>query len=209
MHYLTRQRLHLSRFHLLMKVLLTLYVLSVAAGIWVASLKYSDRAEWTPDGAGRYVAGEPNAGADPAGEDPFGDPFGGTPEGRFVQERMSRRQLVDIAHPHLFTVPLVLFVLGHLLHLTRLPDALKLTINVAAFVSFGVTFGAPFAVDDPSILGPLLYGAGWTMLVSFALLCLVLLWETWWGRPGDGFDAMPRRARSDGNASDALPPGHA
>ena len=152
MHYLTRQRLHLSRFHPLMKVLLTLYVASVAAGVWVATLKYTDRADWTPHGAGTYVAGEANDGGDADELDVFGDPLGGTPEGVMAHEALSRRQLVDIVHPHLFSVPLVLFVLGHLLHLTRLPDVLKLAINVGAFVSFGVTFGAPFAIDDPSVL---------------------------------------------------------
>lgn len=193
MHYLTRQRLHLSRFHPLMKVLLSLYVLSVAAGIWVAGLKYADRGEWSPEGAGVYVLGEANDGVDVSAPDPFGDPFGGTDEGLMGQEAMSRRQLIDIVHPHLFTVPLVIFLLGHFLHLTRLPDVLKGVINVGAFVSFGVTFGAPFVIDDPDTLGTTMFVAGWAMLVSFALLCGVTLWETWLGKPGDGFDAMPKR----------------
>ena len=181
-----------------MKVLLSLYILSVAAGVWVAGLKYADRADWTPEGAGIYVKGEANEGADASEPDPFGDPFGGTAEGVMAQEAMSRRQLIDIVHPHLFTVPLVLFVLGHLLHLTRLPDVLKLTVNVVAFVSFAVTFGAPFAVDDPALLGSTLYGAGWAMLVSFGLLCVIPLWETWLGKPGDGFNAIPKRGKAKG-----------
>ncbi|MCB9898939.1 MAG: hypothetical protein H6825_13120 [Planctomycetes bacterium] len=203
MHYLTRQRLHLSRFHPLMKLLLSLYVLSVVGGLWVAGLKYSDRAEWTPRGAGAYVAGEPNVGAEAAAEDPFGDPFGGTPDGVMAREGLSRRQLVDIAHPHLFTLPLVLFVLCHLAHLTRLPDVAKGALDVAAFVSFGATFGAPFVLDDPALLGPVLYAAGTTLLVSCVLLCAIVLWETWLGRPGDGFDALPKPAPRRTSPGDA------
>lgn len=185
MHYLTRQRLHLSLFHPLMKVLLTLYVLSVGAGLWVAALKYTDRAEWSAAGVERYVHGTEGASAE---DDPFGDPFAGLDAE--IVEGKSRRELIDIVHPHLFSIPIVLFVLGHFLHLTRIPDWLKGTINVTAFVSFGATFGLPFVVVDQATLAPLLYVSGWAMLVSFVLLCGITLWETWLGSPGQGFNAI-------------------
>ena len=80
MHYLTRQRLHLSRFHPLMKALLTLYIASVAAAVWVGTLKYSERGTFSPSGASTYVRGADAGGGTPA-TDTFGDPFAGTPEG--------------------------------------------------------------------------------------------------------------------------------
>ena len=197
MHYLTRQHLHLSRFHPLMKLLLTLYILSVAGGLWVASLKYTDRAEWSADGAARYVRGEANPAVGAAQDQAlFGDPLGGTEEGLMLHEPLSRRQLVDIVHPHLFTVPLVIFLLGHLLHLTRLPDVLKGALNVAAFAAFCGTFLAPFALSDAATLGHVIHLSGTLLLVSFALLCAIPLWELWLGRPGAGFDAIPRRVVS-------------
>ncbi len=193
MHYITRQRLHLSLFHPLMKVLMSLYILSVGAGLWVATMKYSDRAEWSVQGVELYVHGEGGS----AEDDPFGDPLAGM-TGDAVAK--SRRELVDIAHPHLFSVPIVIFVLGHLLHLTRLPDALKLTVNVAAFVSFLGSFLLPFVIVDDAALAPVLYACGWTMLVSFGVLCVVPFVEMWFGRPGaKAFDAIPRRARRDGD----------
>ncbi|RKY17179.1 MAG: hypothetical protein DRQ55_16395 [Planctomycetota bacterium] len=184
MHYLSRQKLHLSFFHPLMKGLLTLYILSVAGGVWVASLKYSDRAEFSPAGVERYVHGSGEAGDDAI----LGDPFAGMDASVAVGK--SRRELIDIVHPHLFSVPLVLFILGHLLHLTRIPDWLKGGINGVAFVSFGATFGLPFLVVERATLAPLLYVSGCAMLVSFALLCVIPLWETWFGRPGKGFMAV-------------------
>lgn len=188
MHYLTRQRLHLSRFHPLMKLLLSLYVLSVALAVCVAALKYSDRAEWSAEGVALYVHGSENTDADP-----FGDPLGGTSEGLAQTEGLSRRQLIDIAHPHLFTLPIVLFILGHLLHLTRLPDPLKLSLNLCAFLSFFATFLLPFVIRSDKSLAPLMLISGTLMLFSFACLCGILLYETWIGKPGDGFDALPRR----------------
>ena len=187
MHYLTRQRLHLSLFHPLMKVLMTLYILSVGAGVYVASLKYTDRAEYSADGMETWVAGSGEASADEVLGDPYADMDG-------YSAGMSRRELVDIVHPHLFTVPMVLFLLGHLLHLTRLPDWLKLTINVGAFGSFGATFLLPFLVIEDATLAPLLYGSSVIMLVTFVALCLVPLWEMWLGKPGRGFNAIPTRS---------------
>jgi hypothetical protein len=150
-------------------------------------MKYSDRAAFTVQGLADYVHGEAGAGAD----DAFGDPFAGA-EGR-PREGLTRRQLVDIVHPHLFSVPIVLFILGHLLHLTRLPDGLKLTINVVAFASLLATFLLPFAVLDHPGLAPLLVVSGWALMGAFALLCAVPLYELWLGKPGRGFDAIPRR----------------
>ncbi|MHC4845200.1 MAG: hypothetical protein ACYTCU_03460 [Planctomycetota bacterium] len=188
MHYLTRQRLHLSRFHPLMKVLMSLYILSVAGGVWVAALKYTDRAEWSVSGVAQYVHGSENTDADP-----FGDPLAGTPDGIARHEGLSRRQLIDIVHPHLFTVPIVIFILGHLLHLTRLPDPLKLLVNGVAFLSFFATFLLPFVIRSNATLAPAMVVAGTAMLVSFAALCVIPLYETWIGKPGRGFDALPRR----------------
>lgn len=191
MHYLSRKHLHLSLFHPLMKVLMTLYILSVGAGMYVATLKYTERAEYTAEGMSALVHGSDEASPDELLGDPFAELDG-------YSEGMSRRELIDIVHPHLFTVPMVLFLLGHLLHLTRLPDALKLTINVGAFASFGATFLLPFVIIDSAALVPLLYASSMVMLASFVALCVIPLWEIWLGSPGEGFDAMPRRANTNG-----------
>lgn len=199
MHYLTRQRLHLSLFHPLMKVLMSMYILSVGAGIWVAAMKYTDRGEWSAAGVGEYVHGA----SDPA-DDTFGDPFAGATG---LAEGKSRRELIDIVHPHLFSVPVVLFILGHLLHLTRLSDVWKLTINVTAFASFLATFLLPFLLLDDTTLAPVLYVTGWLMMISFVALCVIPLFEMWVGRPGRGFDAITGRRRSAaGGSSGGKPP---
>ncbi len=188
MHFLTRQNLHIARFHPLMKVLMSLYIASVLAGLVVAAMKYTDRGVWSTQGVAVYLAG-----SEDVRDDPFGDPFGGTDDGLAAQEGKTRRELVDIVHPHLFTIPIVLFILGHLLHLTGLRDAWKLAINVTAFVSFLATFLLPFAVAGRPAWAWLQMAAGSLMMVSTLLLCLVPLASMWFGKPGRGFDALPRR----------------
>ena len=118
----------------------------------------------------------------------------GTPDGVARKEGLSRRELVDIVHPHLFTVPIVLFILGHLLHLTRLPDRLKLAVNAGAFLAFFVTFVSPLVVADRAAIGWLLFGGGCLFLLSLAALCLVPVWEMWLGEPGEGFDVVSLRS---------------
>lgn len=188
MHYLTRQRLHLSRFHPLMRTLLSLYVASVLAALWVAALKYTDRADWSPEGTRLYLQGDEGPSSDA-----FGDPFAGTADGEREHVGMSRRQVIDIVHPHLFTVPIVLFILGHLLHLTRLPDSLKALLNVTVFVACLGTFLLPLAVREHGGLASVLVTCGTLLVGGVALQCVILLYETWFGRPGRGFDALPRQ----------------
>ncbi len=192
MHYLTRQRLHIARFHPLMKVLLSLYIVSVLAAMWVATLKYTDRGEWSFGGVREFIAGSADT-----SHDPFGDPMGGTEEGLAYAEPKSRRELVDIVHPHLFSIPIVLFLLGHLVHLTGLRDGLKLAINVTAFGSFLVTFLLPFAVVTRPGLTPVLVVSGSVFVASCVVLCLVPFCSMWWGNPERGFDAIPARRTSD------------
>jgi hypothetical protein len=171
-----------------MRTLLSLYVVSVLAALWVASLKYTDRADWSAEGARLYIQGD----ATPV-DDAFGDPFAGTADGTREHVGMSRRQIIDVVHPHLFTVPIVLFILGHLLHLTRLPDALKALLNVSVFAACLGTFLLPLAVREHGRLAPVLVACGTTLVGGVALQCAILLYETWLGRPGRGFDALPRQ----------------
>ena len=67
-----------------------------------------------------------------------------------------------------------------------IPIALVLLIFLFFLQSRGTAkVGALFA--------PVMIVSGTTMLISFAALCAILLYETWIGKPGQGFDALPRR----------------
>ena len=170
-------KVHLSRLSPATKVLVTCFVLSIDAGLYVASLKYTQRAEFSVEGARRYWHGDGHVEAPLLpGEDEIADPGEIAPAS---QPRQSTRALVDAVHPHLFTVPVLLFVLLHLLSLTRLSEPVKIALDLHGFLAFAATFGLPFwiAADGKGAL--LFVVAGANLLASFAAASAILLVETW------------------------------
>src|SRR5262249_15276519 len=158
MRYAVIPGMHLSKLPLPTRILLSLFVVSILAALWVGSLKYTQRAEFTPGGATRWWHGDETA----------GDGLDALERGAAPPpERKSTRYLVDVVHPHLFTVPIVLFILLHLLILTRLPDALKIALHVHAFASLAATFGLPFLVAARGTGGTWFVVAGANLLLSF------------------------------------------
>lgn len=93
-------------------------------------------------------------------------------------------ELLETTHFHLFAMPMLLFVLGHLFLLTRLSTALKLALVVAASVGIALDLGAPWLI---------VYGSAdwaWTktlaralMGVAFTALTVVPLYEMWFVTP--------------------------
>jgi len=173
MRYTVILGMHLSKLPLPTRILLSLFVVSILVALWVGSLKYTQRAEFTPGGANRYWHGDESA----------GDGFDALERGVApLPERKSTRYLLDVVHPHLFTVPIVLFILLHLLILTRLPDPLKIALHVHAFASLAATFGLPFWVAARGAGGTGFVVAGANLLLSFVGVGAILLFETWWPR---------------------------
>jgi hypothetical protein len=198
--YTVLRRLHLSRLQLPTRILLTCFVLSIDAALVVGSIKYVHRAEFSPAGAQRYWRGDGAAreGLPPllTGEEDIEDGAGARSADAPPK---SARFLVDTAHPHLFSVPIVLFILLHLLVLTRLPDAAKVALDLHAFVSFAATFGLPFWIAAEGRGATLFVTAGANLLLNFAAVSAILLFETWRRVPaGSHLDGEMRRSTAIG-----------
>jgi hypothetical protein len=184
--YTVLPKLHLSRLQLSTRVLLSCFVLSVDVGLWVGSLKYTDRAVFSAAGARDYWHGAAPVSADPAdsilpGESQISD--AGEPP-RAGAQRKSTKQLVDAVHPHLFSVPLVLFVLLHLISLTRLPEKAKVALHVHGFASFAATFGLPFWIAAEGRGAALFVVAGANLAANVLAASAIVLLATW-RRPVD------------------------
>ncbi len=196
MRYTLSPKLHLSRLPLPTRVLLTAFVLSIEAALAVGGLKYTDRAEFTPAGARLYWNGDATAdhgdGLLP-GEAEIEDtrPAAGRP----AASRKTTRFLIDIVHPHLFTVPIVLFILLHLLILTRLTDRWKIALTVHAFASCGATFGLPFLVAATGVGAAAFIVAGSNLLLAFVGVGTLLLVELWRRGPDQGSESSTTNGR--------------
>jgi hypothetical protein len=97
----------------------------------------------------------------------------------------TRGELLEVTHFHLFSMPLLLFVQGHLFLMTRWPRPVKLTILYAAFLGCAFDLAAPWLVVYVSTDFAFLKVAGRVLLgPSLLAFALVPLWEMW--RPGKG-----------------------
>lgn len=196
MRYTLSPKLHLSRLPLPTRVLLSAFVLTIEAALVVGGLKYTDRAEFSPAGARAYWHGDDARAA--AGEEllPGEAEIESGIAAPAPQVRKSRRYLVDVVHPHLFTVPIVLFILLHLLVLTRLSDRMKIALTVHAFGSCAATFGLPFLLAATGGGALAFVVAGANLMASFAGVGAWLLLELWRAPPS----TPPDDARGDATA---------
>jgi hypothetical protein len=92
----------------------------------------------------------------------------------------TKGELLEVTHFHLFAMPLMLFVQGHLFLMTRWPRAPKLALVYAAFLGAACDLAAPWLVVYVSRDLAFVKVAG-RCLLGPALICfaLVPLWEMW------------------------------
>jgi len=150
------------------KVLLTAFLLAVLGGLAVALLQYLDRAGGgSHENAVAWVRGN---------EDEV--------RAREIMAPKSYRELLSIAHQHAFSLPMLLFVLLHLVALCTIGERAKIALYVFAFGALGATMAAPWFV---SYLGPewapLLRIGGTGLALSIAASALICLFELWLARP--------------------------
>lgn len=97
------------------------------------------------------------------------------------------RQVMETFHFHLFTVPVVLLIVGHLFMLTGLATRVKVGIIILATVATFVHLLAPLLVR--------FVGASWGWLMPVSVVAAVLgwlpllvwpLWEMWRPVPAEG-----------------------
>jgi hypothetical protein len=186
MRYTLSPMLHLSRLPLPTRVVLTCFIVLIEAALVVGARKYTDRADFTPAGATRYFRGDAGS-AESAEDDGSGHPEPLLPGENLIDSAAapeasppkSTRFLVDVVHPHLFTVPIVQFILLHLLILTRLSDRVKIALTLHGFGATAATFGLPFVLAAGGGGAAWFILAGANLLLSFAGVGCLLLVELW------------------------------
>lgn len=91
----------------------------------------------------------------------------------------SPRQRTDIIHPHSFLMPILFFILVHLMEMTRAPRGLKILLYVTAFASTVVVIAAPYLVYESRAWAGVLIAAAIGQLATYALMILAPMGEMW------------------------------
>jgi hypothetical protein len=127
------------------KILYTTFCVLTLFGIGSSALYYGDLVGAGTSGIKSYYAGEaPAAPASPTGPaiDVPDDDQGRQP----IVVAMSYRKLLEVTHFHLFTMPVVLLIIGHLFLATGLGDRAKLAWLIAACASVIAHLATPWVV---------------------------------------------------------------
>lgn len=149
-----------------LRLILVLYLVITLLGFWLAALKYWFRGS----GEGRLfsMAGSQQYYVDRwASQDPL---LAGEADSPI-------HWLIDMSHPHLFTIPIVLLVLCHLVQLCRGPQSLKSGLYIAAFGGLIATFGLPWLAQFLPAVAILIPFGGILLVLSGTALCVWALYE--------------------------------
>ncbi|MBI4584763.1 MAG: hypothetical protein HY717_12175 [Planctomycetes bacterium] len=149
------------------KVLLSLFLLAVLGGLAVALLQYYDRAGWSERGAVEWIQGNES---DPAA--------------KIFKPEKTYRELISLTHDHSFALPILLFVLLHLVALCSISERAKIALYVTGFLSLAGSLTAPWliAYQGPG-WSPLLCWSGLGLTATIGLAAHLCLFETWLARP--------------------------
>jgi hypothetical protein len=98
-------------------------------------------------------------------------------------------QLVETSHFHLFTIPVVLLILSHLLYATPVSIRIRIWLTIVSFSGGLLDVSGPWGVRYVS--GTMAYALllGWLLLaiggLAMIAISLVAMWgpERWWGQP--------------------------
>lgn len=92
--------------------------------------------------------------------------------GRLPPSEKSLRQRIDIVHPHSFLMPILFFILCHLMEMTPAPRAFKIVLYLAGFAAMIFVTCAPLTMHRWPALAPAMIPALLTLWGSFALMAL-------------------------------------
>lgn len=180
------------------KILITLFLATMAVSILVAELNVKDKVGWTAGGVvARYgpdapatLPERPTAGdaGQPDGDFPLesgtnaadAELDGGLGAEPLVARMNTFTLLLDVTHPHVFELPLVIFVLAHFLMRTRVPEWLKLAVYALSFAGIGAFLGAPWLVRYVSLsLAPLMLAGAALIGLSSVVMIVVPVADMW------------------------------
>jgi hypothetical protein len=167
------------------KVLYTAFCVLTLFGIVSSALFYADLVGAGTSGIKRYYAGEsapaaPEASsAGPAIELPAGEGAARAP----LVVAISYRKLLEVTHFHLFTMPVVLLIVGHLFLATGLGDALKRGFIFGGALSVALHLATPWLVRSFPSLAWLHAVSGLALTVTMTVLTGAPVLSMWRG-PG-------------------------
>jgi hypothetical protein len=179
--YLASPHFHLSRLPVTTKWALTFFDLSLlAALVFVGVAVFAERTGYTRQGVEVNVVGTDHL----------------QEKGVVVDQEVAaktKRQLYDIVHPHSFLMPVIFFILCHLMEMAYAPKGLKIALYVGSGASMILVTFAPLLIRASLGFAVLLVPATVILLVSFTVMIVAPAVQMWFprGRSVPGSATIP------------------
>jgi hypothetical protein len=175
------------------KVLYTAFCGLILCGIVSSALYYGDLVGGGLQGVRRYYSGEESpAGATGGGEPARIGPVIEVPVDVEAQRQpivvaVTYRKLLEVTHFHLFTMPVVLLIVGHLFFATALGSRAKLAWISAASVTVVLHIATPWLVRYLSPRLAILHAvSGAAMTIAMGVLTIYPVIVMWRPAPARG-----------------------
>jgi hypothetical protein len=168
--YLSIPHFHLSKLPVTTKVALTCFSLALLFAIlFVTVAVFGERTDYETKGVQANFAGDERVSRETGAkfEKMYAEP--------------SKRAIYDIIHPHSFMMPLIYFVLCHLMEMTYAPRGLKIGLYVGAFVAMMLVVFAPLLVWTTIALAPVVIPSVVGMGLAFVVMLVLPTWQMWFG----------------------------
>ena len=95
-------------------------------------------------------------------------------------EPMSFRELAEVTHFHLFTIPVVFLILVHVLYLTMASNWLKVITTYTAFTGVALDLVSPWLITyKSSVFAVTMLMGDILMTVAFLVMFVIPLYEMW------------------------------
>ena len=166
------------------KVLYTTFCVLILAGIVSSALYYGDLVGGGLAGVRRYYGGEGEAAPALRGTSAKAGPaIDMPPEAEVVAQpivvAVTYRKLLEVTHFHLFTMPVVLLIVGHLFLATGISDALKRGFIFGGAASVALHLATPWLVRSFSSLAWLHAVSGLALTVTMTVLTVGPVVSMW------------------------------
>ena len=166
------------------KILITMFLLTTLAAFAVAELNVYDKvgrvkngvaARYGPERESPIPSPTGDSAATAGGNDPL--PLETDP---LVARINTFSALLDVTHPHVFEMPLIVLVLAHFLMRTRWPGWFKLANYVASFAGMILFLSAPWLVRYVTVkAAATLYIGAISLGASVLLMIVTTTFDLW------------------------------
>jgi hypothetical protein len=164
------------------KIFFTFFLFIIATAVGIGFLNYYERTGFSPQKTIRYYCGDEEEGISaPISPE---ENKAKLEEGFFFPK--SYRELLEVTHSHIFSIPIVIFILSRILAMTHTREGLKITIYGTSFMGIILNLASPWLIRyvcHHFVVAFVISNI--CLILSFGAFIFIPFYEMWFRRDHD------------------------